>query len=818
MRDAAGNVVPTLVDPVTVAIGNNPGGATLGGTTDQDVGSGVATFADLTLDAAGTGYTLVASAPGLTGATSTAFDVAASPTTVSLDIPGEDLVGVGLSTTLDITLGVAAGAGGLTVAVTSDNPSMVSVAAPGSVFVPAGATTGQIVLNGVSVGSTVIRANTPGYAEGTLAVTATNQIISLPTTLNVPYGLTATIPIQLATAAPAGGVTVTLTTDDASHVGVVTSTVTLSQGATLSSGTLSGVAPGPATITATAPGWVTDVTAATTTADLNVVQSSIAINAGFGGSMTVELRSGGSPIAAPSPGVTVALTALNAACVAVPAGVTIPTGFTSTTASVAYASSATTPCASYVRATAPNMTADSVNVSVASAPGIAVNPSTVGAGLQTNGNGSLGASNYGVVTVRVTSSNPGLFLVAPNSTTPGSAFIDLSLTEPTTSINYFVQGVEGQTGTGTVTVTAPGFTDGSATVTVRGVGMDLLSVPTTTTSLSPNSAFQVRIGMLDAAGTTIASEQAIRPGGVPLTATVVNSDATVAQLVTSALTGQSVTVEIGVGQNRSSTNLALGGVQFDPLSSGTTTVSATIPGVTATAGATRSATVNAPGIAVNAVTVGAGLQINSNGQLGASNYGAVTVRVTSSNPGLFLVAPNSTTPGSAFIDLSLTEPTTSINYFVQGVEGQTGTGTVTVTAPGFTDGSATVTVRGVGMDLLSVPTTTTSLSPNSAFQVRIGMLDAAGTTIASEQAIRPGGVPLTATVVNSDATVAQLVTSALTGQSVTVEIGVGQNRSSTNLALGGVQFDPLSSGTTTVSATIPGVTATAGATRTVIVN
>jgi len=80
VRDAAGNVVPTLANPVTIAIGNNAGGATLGGTTNQSVVSGVATFADLTLDAAGTGYTLVASAPGLASATSTAFDVSPAPT------------------------------------------------------------------------------------------------------------------------------------------------------------------------------------------------------------------------------------------------------------------------------------------------------------------------------------------------------------------------------------------------------------------------------------------------------------------------------------------------------------------------------------------------------------------------------------------------------------------------------------------------------------------------------------------------------------------------------------------------------------------
>src|SRR5262249_18563879 len=61
-------------DQVTVALGNNPGGGTLGGTTTVTVSGGVATFADLSVSQAGTGYTLTASAPGLAGATSARFN------------------------------------------------------------------------------------------------------------------------------------------------------------------------------------------------------------------------------------------------------------------------------------------------------------------------------------------------------------------------------------------------------------------------------------------------------------------------------------------------------------------------------------------------------------------------------------------------------------------------------------------------------------------------------------------------------------------------------------------------------------------------
>ncbi|MFP2926939.1 beta strand repeat-containing protein [Pyxidicoccus sp. 3LG] len=74
-QDAFGNVSTGATDTVTVALGNNPSGATLGGTLSLTVTNGVASFADLSVSAPGNGYTLTASAGDLTGATSTAFDV-----------------------------------------------------------------------------------------------------------------------------------------------------------------------------------------------------------------------------------------------------------------------------------------------------------------------------------------------------------------------------------------------------------------------------------------------------------------------------------------------------------------------------------------------------------------------------------------------------------------------------------------------------------------------------------------------------------------------------------------------------------------------
>src|SRR5437016_2959244 len=73
--DALGNLVPSFTGSVTIALGNNPGGATLSGTTPVSAASGVATFFDLSLNKTGTGYTLTASASGLGPVTSIAFDI-----------------------------------------------------------------------------------------------------------------------------------------------------------------------------------------------------------------------------------------------------------------------------------------------------------------------------------------------------------------------------------------------------------------------------------------------------------------------------------------------------------------------------------------------------------------------------------------------------------------------------------------------------------------------------------------------------------------------------------------------------------------------
>ena len=72
---------------ISMAIDANPGGGTLSGTkTDVPTSAGIATFADLSIDQPGDGYTLAASASGLGSTTSDTFNIAGLVQTCEADV------------------------------------------------------------------------------------------------------------------------------------------------------------------------------------------------------------------------------------------------------------------------------------------------------------------------------------------------------------------------------------------------------------------------------------------------------------------------------------------------------------------------------------------------------------------------------------------------------------------------------------------------------------------------------------------------------------------------------------------------------------
>ena len=94
IRDSAGNPT-TSTASVQLQILNNPGGGTLTGTTTVAAVNGVATFANLAITLPGVGYTLQATSPGLTPATSQPFDIVVPPPTAFESVLNTDFASFG---------------------------------------------------------------------------------------------------------------------------------------------------------------------------------------------------------------------------------------------------------------------------------------------------------------------------------------------------------------------------------------------------------------------------------------------------------------------------------------------------------------------------------------------------------------------------------------------------------------------------------------------------------------------------------------------------------------------------------------------------
>jgi uncharacterized repeat protein (TIGR01451 family) len=715
------------------------------------------------------------------------------------------LVGAGRPATLRVILPFEAPVGGVTVTVMSDADGVVTVTPPGTIAIPEGQTTGDIVINGIEPGTATLTATAPGYAGGEFDVAVTQNVLTVPENLNVALGQTASLPITIPSPAPAGGLVVTLVSTNSSAVEVSTGTVTIPAGAVGANGTVRGAAPGNAVVTASSPGFSSASAQVVSQANLNITVGSLQIRPNFPGSITIRLESAGSPVAAPAPGVTITFTPTEPGCVAI-ASVTIPTGLSAASSQVTYGGSSALPCTTNVAASTPGVAEDTVEVTVNPNPEMTLFslPATVGAGLmQGNYLARLGEANHGGVTVRITSSNPNVVRVSADGGAAGTAFVDIPVPNGATDAYYVIHGIEDARGEVVVTASTPGFAEAQGTVNVVQPALQLAGVPPSTTALSASTLFYAYVGTADATGEYLAQAQSVRPGGAGLTVTITHTNPAVAQLVTSAGSGQTRTVVIPPGQYYSPLSVATGGVEFDPLGAGTTTVSASAPGFLSFGAQT--VTVSAPDITLFSLpaTVGAGLmQGNYLARLGGTDHGGVTVRITSSNPNVLRVSADVSTAGSAFVDIPIANGATDAYYVIHGIEAAPEV-VVTASAPGFTDAQGTVNVVQPGLQLASVPASTTTLSANTPFYAYVGLADATGAYLTQVQSVRAGG-GLTVTMTHTNPAVAQLTTSAGSGQTRTVVIPPGQYYTPTSVETGGIEFDPLGGGTTTVSASAPG--------------
>jgi len=180
IQDANGRTVAGATTNVTLSVGPNSPAGTLVGTATVAAVNGVAVFRNVSIDKAGSGYTLSASAPNLTGATSSAFDVFPGPAT-KLGFTVQPASA--LANTIFPAIAVAVqDAGGNTAAGAATNIALAIGTNPGNATL-SGSTVLPVV-NGVATFSNVsITAPGNGY---TLVASAQN----LGNTVSAPFNMT----------------------------------------------------------------------------------------------------------------------------------------------------------------------------------------------------------------------------------------------------------------------------------------------------------------------------------------------------------------------------------------------------------------------------------------------------------------------------------------------------------------------------------------------------------------------------------------------------------------------------------------------------
>lgn len=264
--------------------------------------------------------TITASASGLASASQTVSvgsSIGFNPTSLAITGTAKGL--------LTLTLSSPAPAGGLTINVSIDNPAVATV--PSSVFIPANGLSVSIPVTGVSSGSTVVHASSlPILADTTASITVVGAAqVVLPAYLIIgQWGFSGPMPVTLSNPAPAGGVTISLSSDAPNVCSVSPSSIFVAAGATTpaTQPILTGNDIGYANITASAPGYLAGSVQVHDTDQITIgLQDGVTVRVGQSVPYVVAL-----PGAAPAGGVTITLTSLDPTKLTIPASVFIPAG------------------------------------------------------------------------------------------------------------------------------------------------------------------------------------------------------------------------------------------------------------------------------------------------------------------------------------------------------------------------------------------------------------------------------------------------------------------------------------------------------------
>ncbi len=758
--------------------------------------------------------TVTASAPGYLTATQTvqvSATLSFNPPSLSLGTSGSQTVLLGLS---------APAPAAITVALASGNTGVAAV--PSSVTIAAGASSAPVTVTAKGTGSTTISATTttPGIGPGSLAVTvASFGGIILPSSESVGLGQSFSFPVTLSSPAPQNGITVTLASTDPTKATISPATVFIAAGQTqpASQPVLTGVSPGSAAITASAPGFISASSTVQTTASLSLAPQNITINSGITQNLTLTLSG-----PAPAGGITLKLAASPTGIVSLPATATILAGAkTATFAITGSAAGSTTITASSATLTNVSSATDTITVQALGAIQL---PSgvTLAPGQSLPFAVTLpSAAPSGGVTVQLSSSDTTKVTISPLSVT-----ILAGQTQPGTQPQVTGVGF----GSATITASAKGYSTGSQLVTVAS---KLTLTPTPLTLTGPQSQ-NLTLTLSAPAPSALVFNLAASPTGIvtiPSSATIaqgattVSFPATATGLGTTTITATptvsnistasaSVTVASGGALSLpSGVTLAAGeseafqvtlpaaapagGVTVTLISSDTTKVTispttvtiaggakqpVTAPQVTAVAAGSATITASAPlySSASQSVHVNGAIALTpQNPTIAATNSQTLTLTVSIPAPtgGLTFAVSSSNTAIATVATSTVTIPagSTTVGVPVHGVA--PGTSTITVSAPHFVAASDIVTV--IQSSEIIVPTSLT-IGPGSVQTFPV--------TLAT-----PPSSPVTVTLTNSNPAAATLNFDS-------ISFNAGSTTPTRQPLITGV-----ANGQTTITATAPGL-------------
>lgn len=688
----------------------------------------------------------------------------------SITMPASLNVGPEATVNLPVALSTPAPPGGVSITLSSSNPSTASVWPP-SMMIPmemttpprlvptvtghlAGTATITATADGYTIGSTVVRVGIGGTAVRSMSLSPANVTIT-------GIGNKQSLTITLSEPAPAGGVTVNLTSNGVSTATVV-SPVTIAAGSTSAVTTVTAVATGSAMISASNADFGS-ATASVVVSPGNepaaagiTVPASLTLAPGDIKQYSVVLTA-----AAPDNGVYVTATSSDTSKVSVSqSSIFIQAGMTSSPRNL-ITLTAVSPGVATINVSAPGYANASTQVQVTGST-----PPTPGGGTMSLSPASVSMTTGDTKVITIALSSPagnGGLPVTLTSSNSGVASVPAQVTvgAGTATYNVVVTGV----GAGNTTITATAANYGSATASVAVASNTTTPPPSSgTAKINIPASLTLYTGDIVTFPVALATPSATDS----VTISLASSDPSKASIAPA-------TVMINAGATISRRDEST----IRAVSPGTVTITATANGY---ANATTQVQVksSAPG-GTMALSPASLSMITGNSQ-------NLTLTLTGTIPPNGLVVYLSSSNTSAVtVPVSVTVPPAgSIAVTVSAV----GTGSSTITATGANFGSATATVSVAATPQIMLPSNVTLTAGETVnFPVTLNALSSSNAQI---------------TLSSSDTTRLTLNT-----QNVSIQAGQMSNPNVTTTVTG------IAAGTVNVTASAPGFTP---ASRTVVVN